>query len=478
MSFASLPFLFLFLPVFIVAYFVTPTRHRNDVALAFSLFYYAWGAPKFVALVVLLAAVDLWLSRKIAALGDDRAADRKTLLFVAVAVNLAVLFHFKYSTFFGGELNHFLRLLGQPSRTWTKVVLPIGVSFITFEEISYLVDVYRRTARPAPRFRTYLLFLLLFPHSIAGPIFRWNYMEEQLEKRKTSLDKFLDGVIRFSFGLGKKVLLANALGVVADAIFAMPPRGMPVSYAWVGMVSYSLQLFFDFSGYSDMAIGLGKMIGFDLQENFNRPFQASSVTDFWRRWHISLTQWMRDYLYISLGGNRRSTRRTYFNLCIVLVVSGVWHGANWTFLVWGIYHGVFLILDRLFWLRVSERLPRAVNVALTCFIVMLGFVVFRSDTLTGAVHFIGRMFAFETVNQVVPSTPWPQIMTNRSLVALAVGALFAILPLPRLRERGFESTSPSRSRLIALYCFALVVLLLSFVNLTNATYNPFIYFRF
>ena len=481
--FSSQLFLYGFLPAFLACYYIAPARWRNHVALAASMLFYAWGAPRFLVLLVSLAVADLWFSRVLHRISEAHERRRKLVLALAVSLNLAALVYFKYSSFFVVELNQLLKWCGLRSVRWAQVGLPIGISFITFEEISYLTDVYRRKAEPARNFATYLLFLLLFPHSIAGPIFRWNYMRDQLTARTHTITKFTEGLLRFCAGLAKKVLLANRFAAVADAVYAMPLDALPVGHAWLGMIAYALQLYFDFSGYSDMAIGLGKMIGFAFQENFDRPYQATTITDFWRRWHISLSTWMRDYLYVSLGGNRGSQTRTAINIFVVFLLSGFWHGANWTFMAWGAYHGLLVINDRLWWNRVAARLPRIANIALTSFMVAIGFVLFRSSSIHHALGYLHRQFSFGQIDQIVAASGgWGPLLPHRTILVLLLGAALAVgLDQPlRSASRSWWQRSDvwSLLRVSIGYGFALACLVGCMMSLANADFNPFIYFRF
>jgi alginate O-acetyltransferase complex protein AlgI len=337
MPFSSVLFLHLFLPAFLAVYWLVPRAAKNGVAIGASLLFYAWGAPRFLPVVVGLGVVDYFVSHAIHRARQDVATHRRArlLLVAGIAMHLSVLAYFKYSNFFVGQLDDLLGSLGAGHVAWTKVVLPIGISFITFEEISYLSDVYRGDARPARRLSQYVLFLTLFPHSIAGPIFRWKDLEAQLAERTESLALVQSGFERFARGLAKKVLIADSVGVIADGVFALHGEQVTPALAWLGAAAYAVQIYFDFSGYSDMAIGLGRMIGFSFKENFNQPYVAASFTEFWTRWHISLSSWLRDYLYVAVGGNRRGPRRTLVNVMIVFLLSGLWHGAAWNFVLWG-----------------------------------------------------------------------------------------------------------------------------------------------
>jgi alginate O-acetyltransferase complex protein AlgI len=487
MPFSSVAFLFAFLPLFLVLYNLSPGRLRNLVALFASLVFYAWGAPRFLLVLVAVSALDYVFSRALFAWASPRA--RAGLLALAVTINLSLLFYFKYANFVVHEGNRLLSALGRPPLAWETVALPMGVSFIVFEEISYLVDVYRYVAAPARRFSDYALFLSLFPHSIAGPIFRWKDLEQQFKDRAHRLDKTFGGFVRFSWGLAKKVLIANHMASVADQVFALDPHQLPTSYAWAGLLAYTLQIYFDFSGYSDMAIGLGRMMGFSFKENFNAPYGASSITDFWRRWHISLSTWLRDYLYIPLGGNRVSTPKRYRNLVVVFLLCGLWHGANWTFLAWGAYHGAWLVIERSrLWQRfvgTLGTLPAAVAILFTFVRVMLGWVLFRAESIPRAFSFFAHLLWYQPLRTSGAIVSWGELVSNRALalglVALAVCWACAWTPAERwfswLLGKERKDVPPPVAALARLTC-ATGALGLSVVSLVNARFNPFIYFRF
>jgi alginate O-acetyltransferase complex protein AlgI len=480
--FSSTLFLFGFLPIFLALYHLAPRSWKNGVALAASLLFYAWGAPQFLMVLVAVSAVDYAFSWRIAARAPGRP--RAALLAVAVTLNLSLLFYFKYANFVARESSSLLvTLFHARPFSWIPVALPMGISFVVFEEISYLVDVYRGVSAPARRFSDYALFLSLFPHSIAGPIFRWHDLEAQLRSRVHSLDAAFDGFLRFCFGLAKKALVANQVAVVADAVFGHDLATLPSAYAWIGLLAYTLQIYFDFSGYSDMAIGLGKMIGFTFKENFESPYAATSITEFWRRWHISLSTWLRDYLYIPLGGNRVPTLRRYRNLVVVFLLCGLWHGANWTFVAWGAYHGGLLVLERLpVHRRLASALPRALGLAVTFVLVMLGWVFFRSESLPDAFAFFARLFAADA-----GSTPisWGELLPNRAVVFGVAGLVGCFAAAFAPVERGCAWLIGKRRRLreptaaeLARWLVAAGALALSATSLVNSRFNPFIYFRF
>jgi len=478
--FSSVLFVFLFLPAFLFLYYLSPSRLKNFVALTASLLFYAWGAPELVFYLVIACALDYGASRLMVRCGD-RPLIRRRIAGAAIVFNIGLLMYFKYANFFVHELNRVLSSLGRSPLTWSEVALPIGISFFTFHRVSYIADVYRRVTEPARSYADYLLYVVLFPQLIAGPIVRYHEVAGEIAHRKHSLDLVFGGLFRFTLGLGKKVLVANVLGEVADRVFALAPSSVPTSHAWLGIVCYTFQIYFDFSGYSDMALGLAKMIGIHFPENFNLPYISRSITEFWRRWHISLSSFMRDYLYFPLGGNRLGPGRTYFNLWVVFLLSGFWHGASWNFLLWGAYHGLFLVLDRVFWLRTVERLPKLVAMAATFLVVLFGWVLFRSPDLPFACHFGARMLALSARIPSVYPVPLEALAGGRAFFTLAVAAVISFLPslagLGALWNRIWAPASQGLQNAVQFACL-LLLCLLSLSYLSNTTFNPFIYFRF
>jgi len=458
MLFSSLTFLFAFLPLCLVAYYLAPSKARNCVLLAASLLFYAWGEGPFVA--VMLASIVLNWSGGLAvhALVPGRA--RVALMTVAVAANLLLLGTFKYANFFFGVIVH----------------LPIGISFFTFHGLSYLIDVYRAKEVPERSPLRVALYIALFPQLIAGPIIRYADIAGAIRSRASNLDSFASGIQRFAIGLGKKVLLANTLAQVADRCFSHENIVLSASNAWLGLVAYSLQIYFDFSGYSDMAIGLAKMFGFNFPENFNFPYVARSITEFWRRWHISLSTWFRDYLYIPLGGNRSGPFRTYVHLGIVFLLCGLWHGASWNFVIWGAVHGGFLVVERIVLKSRLQRLPLPLSFLAnlyTLLVVMLAWVFFRTDSLAEAYVYLKALFAFGTA----PTTFAMSLLDLKTTTTFAV-AIGASLPVvPWLRSR-FPRLADKVVWQFLTAVGAVAVFWLAVFSLAAGTHNPFIYFRF
>ena len=472
MVFSSFFFIYLFLPATLLLYYCAPRCFRNYVLLSSSIIFYSWGAPTVLPLLFLSCSADYWISLFLRPRNQNKRL-RYQLLCFAISGNLGLLFYYKFANFFVDQFNQMLGFCGLAPMVWHAIVLPMGISFFTFHKISYLVDVYRGEVEPTKSLFDYLLYILFFPQLIAGPIVRYHDVSEQLTNRTERWDLFNWGFIRFCIGLAKKVLIADILGMVTDTIFRISGHQLSSPIAWLGTICYSLQIYFDFSGYSDMAIGLAMLFGFRFAENFNAPYRAHSFTEFWRRWHISLSAWMREYLYIPLGGNRCSPSRMYFNLWVVFLLSGFWHGAQWTFLLWGCYHGVFLVFDRLIWGRISAGLPNLINMALTFLLVSLGWVLFRSDSIHQAMTFYSRLFLISQPEEALLLAR-AEIIHNRGIFTLLLALTFAFLPIPFLST----TTANLSHRSFILSAAALCLLILSSASLLANGFTPFLYFRF
>ncbi len=473
MVFSSVLFLFLFLPAVIFVYFVIPQKFRllrNLVLLIFSLSFYFYGEPKLIVIMLISIAVN-YIAGILIHSGKKKSTKR-IYLISAVLVNILFLGYYKYFNFFSENFS----LVFGIDKTLANIVLPIGISFYTFQGLSYVIDVYRNDAPVQKNPINIALYISLFPQLIAGPIVRYNTVAEEIVTRKETLDDFSEGVKRFMFGFAKKMLLANTMGVIADEIFALDVSSLPFDLAWLGAISYEFQIFFDFSGYSDMAIGLGLMFGFHFLENFNFPLISKSVTEFWRRWHISLGTWFRDYVYIPLGGNRVKPFRHIINIFVVWALTGFWHGANWTFMAWGIYFGILLIAEKFFLLKVLKKIPQFFSHLYTLILVTISWVIFRCESLGSAVRYIGRMFTFSTD------------ITDRFLYLLSQYKLELLIcvavsiPISQfLKKKAKEIKSSALSTFITTYpvgILALAVFVVSILYLINSTFNPFIYFRF
>lgn len=477
MVFSSLFFLFSFFPVVLFSYFVTPKRLRNVHLLLTSLFFYAWGEGGYVLLMLLVVLVNYCIG---IAFDRREAGGRRLLLFFGIIINLLPLLYYKYSGF---VLENLGPLAGTgPSAPGTNALhLPLGISFFTFQALSYLVDTYRGTTPPQKNFINLGLYIALFPQLIAGPIVRYHDIARQICNRKVTLEGFCSGVERFIIGLGKKVLLANTLGLMADTVFKWPPSELPTFAVWLGAISYALQIYYDFSGYSDMAIGLGRMFGFTFLENFNFPYISRSIQEFWRRWHISLSSWFRDYLYIPLGGNRKGSWRTTLNLLVVFFLCGLWHGANWTFVVWGLFHGFFLVLERGRWGKIIRRAPAPAGHAYVLLVVLVGWIFFRADTLDQGLELLAVLAGGQQTSVV----PYTVLLRLDALFFATLGCslLFMAPSLTYIRHY-LQPLVPAafwqESRIwppVKFFCLCSLFTLAA-ASLATGAYNPFIYFRF
>jgi alginate O-acetyltransferase complex protein AlgI len=453
MLFSSSTFLFYFFPAFLALYYLLPWK--NTVLLLASLLFYAWGEPRFVLL--LLASSLLNYSA-----GYLLARRHSTwLLGAGIAANLALLGYFKYLGFFAASLN----AMAGSHLPVPQIVLPLGISFFTFQGISYLIDVSRGTVGAQKSFWTFAMYKAMFPQLIAGPIVRYQQIAGEVEHRVLSNERLWHGLRQFLLGLAQKVLIANTVAVAADGLFAAPPAELTAGAAWLGILCYSLLILYDFAGYSNMAIGIGHMTGFTYPPNFDRPYSARSITEFWRRWHISLSSWFRDYLYIPLGGNRGPAWRTYLNLALVFLLCGLWHGAAWTFIVWGGWHGLLLIVERAGFGRVLERLPSPVAQAYTLLGVMVGWVFFRATDLPHALHYLQAMAGMSGASPL--AHPWQMDVHPAQWAAIVIGGGIALLRQPPVLRQPLLQALAGGLGLAA--CAA---------SLAAGTYNPFIYFHF
>jgi alginate O-acetyltransferase complex protein AlgI len=454
-----------------LVYFCVGKRFKNAVILVGSIFFYAWGAPKFIFVILGTTLLDFYLVGWMDRVTNER--HRKLMLLFSVTVNLGLLVYFKYSNFFIENVNAALSVFGDKQIHWTKLVLPIGISFYTFETITYVVDVYRRVHKPLTKFWDYQLYIILFPKLIAGPIIRYHELADQIKDRADVIDDKLTGFYRFIFGLAKKVLIANQMGHVADEIFALNYLEMDTLTAWLGSLAYTFQIYFDFSGYSDMAIGLAKMMGFRFPENFNNPYISQSITEFWRRWHMTLGSWMKNYLYIPLGGNKVSKNRLYFNLWLVFLASGLWHGASWSFVFWGAFHGFFLVIERAFFGKVLARIGKLPSILITFFIVNIGWVFFRIEKIGDAFLYLKTMFTLNTNNEFE--------FDNEFQFYFFLAIIFSFFAISKYTQKIQDAVYfDSYTNLKHLYVAAISILLfvLSVSSITSSGFNPFIYFRF
>lgn len=470
MVFSSTVFIFCFLPLVLLVSFVLSRKAQNVWLLIASLLFYAWGGVSYS--IILLGS--LITNYVFGLLLDKYPNNQERVLVIGVGLNLVILAVFKYSDFFLENIN---QTIGTEIPL-PNIKLPTGISFFTFQAISYLVDVYRKETKVQKSIVDLSLYISLFPQLIAGPIVRYHDIAFQLKNRVRSLEKFISGIERFIIGLSKKVLLANTFALVADDVFAGSEASITPTMALVGALAYSLQIYFDFAGYSDMAIGLGRMFGFEFKENFNFPYLAKSIQEFWRRWHISLSTWFRDYLYIPLGGNRASKRRVYVNLFIVFLCTGFWHGASWNFIIWGLFHGLFLVIERVGFNKVLGRLPSAMSRLYTLLIVVVGWIFFRAENLGNALEMTGKFFTAFTEFHLAEAA---SLMTKDVILA-SVFASFAFVgsteKIYSKLEEGKLGIFQSSLFTSAKYTTLVLALFLCMAFLSADTYNPFIYFRF
>ena len=466
MVFSSLMFLFIYFPVTMGVYYLTPLKWRNAFLLLANLIFYGWGEPVYILIMFLSILIDYTHGLLVERYRSD---DRKARAFVASSMvfNLALLFFFKYYDFLADSLRGIALFSGLPR---LNVSLPIGISFYTFQTMSYTVDVYRGEAKAQRNIISFGAFVTLFPQLIAGPILQYRDLDGQLSGRAHTAEKFASGARIFIAGLAKKVLLANSIGMLWDVYKAMPAASLTVGGAWLGVIAFAFQIYFDFSGYSDMAVGLGRMLGFEFMQNFNYPYISRSITEFWRRWHISLGAWFRNYLYIPLGGNRRGKARQYLNLLIVWAATGIWHGASWNYLLWGLYFCALLVMEKAFVLNWLKRAPRAVSHVYALFFILVGWAIFALEDFSALGTYLSAMFGL-TGGGLWSAADGYHLMNYASLLPVLAAAatpagsyLFRKLP-----EKAVRWAVPA---------LMLAGLILSTAYLVDATYNPFLYFRF
>lgn len=479
MLFSSTTFLFIFLPVILAVYFLCPKRFRNLVLLIGSLVFYAWGEPKYILVMLATILVNYVLALVCASCKEKgREAGAKAAVIGTIVFSIGMLGFFKYSNFFLSNINGSIGRMAGFSIPLLDIALPLGISFYTFQTLSYTIDVYRGSVAPQRNILHLATYVCLFPQLIAGPIVRYQNVAEELEERQESFDKFGEGVRRFVTGLGKKVLLANTAGSIFQMIGAMTDSQLSVALYWMASIAFTFQIYFDFSGYSDMAIGLGKMFGFQFKENFDYPYIATSITEFWRRWHISLSSWFKDYIYIPLGGNRKGRGRTLVNLFIVWFLTGFWHGASWNFIIWGLYFFCLLMLEKAGWMKKLEGLPVVLRHVYTLFFVNLSWVIFSYDNLQVLGKVLTRMFGFGGLP--VWNRTSTYVLVSYLLLFLIMA--FAATPLPKKLAAGLGNRIPEgKKEPIALAAEALgllLILLLATGCLASDAFNPFLYFRF
>jgi alginate O-acetyltransferase complex protein AlgI len=468
MVFTTHIFLFYFLPLFLAVYFLLPRAWRNLWITTASYVFYGWWEPWFVCLMMFTTVMDFIWGKVITRRGAT-SAQRKLALLACIITNLSFLGFFKYYMFAADTLNQLLAAVGTEQFHVMKVVLPIGISFYTFHSLTYIIDLYRGDATPAKSFTDFSAFVALFPDLVAGPIIRYKTLAAQLASRTHTLSRFASGVLIFMLGFAKKILLANPMGHVADAAFGAA-NPLPLD-AWVGVLAYAFQIYFDFCGYSDMAVGLGRLLGFEFLKNFDAPYRSESITELWRRWHISLSSVLRDYLYYPLGGNRKGPTRTYMNLAVVMLLGGLWHGAKWNFLVWGAYHGLLLGYER--WRSKQsayESFPRPMQIGITFLLVLFSWVLFRADNLAAAWTYFGSMFGLVTPAETAPLLA-ATIYTPYRLLVLALCAVLVFQPL-QAHDWALRPVDWTR------VAVALPLFLLALTTMYSQAFNPFLYFQF
>ena len=471
MVFSSLLFLFWFLPVVLAAYYILPKKCHNLVLFISSLVFYAWGEPVYVFLVLFSTVTDYLAGMAVSHYKGKGLQKRAfAAVFCSVLTNLSLLGFFKYAGFLVGNIN---RLAGTYIHM-VNVALPIGISFYTFQTMSYTIDVYRNDAEVQKDFIAFGAYVALFPQLVAGPIVQYKTVAGQLKGRRESVDLFCNGIFRFVAGLGKKVLIANQMGMLWEEIAAMDARGLTTATAWLGVVAFTFEIYFDFSGYSDMAVGLGAMFGFTFPENFDYPYESKSITEFWRRWHISLGTWFREYVYIPLGGNRKGIARQFINIAIVWFLTGMWHGAYWNFILWGIYYGILLIVEKTLWKRFLVKLPAIIGHIYTMFAVIFGWSLFAWQDMADSKAFMGAMFLQEGAGFADAHTMY---LVCSYFVLLIVAAVFSS-SMPKRVVTGRLFPEGTARREFAGMVFVAAVSAACIAMLVNSSYNPFLYFRF
>lgn len=458
MVFSSITFLFYFLPLTLLLYFIFPNKLKNFTLLALSLLFYAWGEPKYIFIMLFSCVVDY--SHALIIEKYRGTIKAKIALVSSIVVNLSLLFFFKYSDFIISIVNNLLDV----NIPLLNLTLPIGISFYTFQTMSYTIDVYKNNAPVQRNIISLGTFVTLFPQLVAGPIVRYVDISKQIDSRTHDFEKFYEGIYRFIIGLSKKVLLANNLGYIWMNIKSSPFTTMSNATAWLGAICFSLQIYFDFSGYSDMAIGLGKIFGFDFLENFNFPYISKSITEFWRRWHMSLGQWFRDYVYIPLGGNKCSKPRWLFNICVVWFLTGLWHGTSFNFILWGVFFGTILVIEKLFLLKYLKDSPSIINHLYVLFLVIISFVIFDFTDLNQLSSYLGTMFNFK--GDIIDTSFYYYFIPNILLLAASSCCATPIV-------KNFIDKHPTFRFIFLVICFTLSV-----AYLVDSTFNPFLYFRF
>lgn len=468
MVFSSLTFLFVFLPIVLLIYYISPKPLKNFVILLFSLIFYAWGEPKFIFLIILSILINYIGALQIVKNSSD-TEKRKFIFITLLLIDISILFFFKYYGFIISSIGSLFGI----DLVIRDIPLPLGISFYTFQQISYIIDVYTKKTKVQKNLINFAAYITMFPQLIAGPIVKYNDIEGQLKNRNENLTQFSSGVHRFIIGLGKKVLLANSIGAIWSEIKVIPLNEISILTSWIGIIAFALQIYFDFSGYSDMAIGLAKMFGFEFLENFNYPYISKSVTEFWRRWHISVGTWFREYLYIPLGGNKKGNLIQIRNLFVVWFTTGLWHGASFNFIAWGIYFGVILFIEKIIFKNILNKLPSFLCHIYTLILVLIGWVIFDMNTLSSAMEYISIMFGLS--NNLVVDKLSLFILSN-NIVILLIGIICSTTLLPNVFKK--LRCSLKKSNIFIIISMYLIIFILSISYLVGESFNPFLYFRF
>ncbi|HRG01562.1 MAG TPA: MBOAT family O-acyltransferase [Bacteroidia bacterium] len=469
MVFSSTIFLFWFLPLCLFVYFIIQNNYKNGVLLFFSLLFYAWGGFEMLAIVLFSILTNYIVGISIQQANNKTRS--KQYLFLGIVINLLILLYYKYANFFLENYNIALTHFGREAIVFEKIILPLGISFYTFHGISYIIDVYRKDSIAQKNPFDLALYFSFFPQLIAGPIVRYKDIQSQLKERTINSTLFVEGIKRFILGLGKKVLIANIIGRIPDQVFALPENELNAYWSWLAIIAATVQVYLDFSGYSDMAIGLAKMFGFQFKENFNYPFIAKSMKDFWTRWHISLSSWFRDYVYIPLGGNRKGTIVAYLNIAIVFLLTGFWHGASWSYVLFGAFHGTLVIIEKIGFNKLIDKLPSVLSNVYVFFTVAFGIIFFSIDNLQNITSFYKSLFHFQAPNIHHPINLY---LTNEWYITLILGLLFCFPVVEYVFGKIKNYTLKKSIEAILL----ISVFILSIAELANTSYNPFIYFRF
>ena len=468
MVFSCLIFIFIFLPLVLVSYYIAPRRLRNTVILLASLLFYAWGEPTYIILIIISILIN-YLGALLIRVHIKNKDKSKFIFITLLLIDISILFFFKY---YGFAIECLGSIIGLDLKV-KSISLPLGISFYTFQQISYIADIYIQKVKPERNLIDFATYIAMFPQLIAGPIVKYDDIHKQLANRKESIDKFGEGVQRFIIGLGKKVILANNIGLIWTQVKEVNLNDLSVVLAWIGIIAFTLQIYFDFSGYSDMAIGLAKMFGFDFLENFDYPYISKSITEFWRRWHMSLGGWFREYIYIPLGGNKKGTLIQVRNLFIVWFTTGLWHGASTNFVVWGLYFGVILFIEKIYLKDLLKKIPSIFSHIYTLIIVMIGWVIFDMNTLTDSGHYIKIMFGFG--NNIFIDNLAKYILTNNFIILLI--GLICSTKLIKIYMNKIKSTFREND-VFLITAINLLILIISTAYLVGASYNPFLYFSF